>query len=116
MLLPGNRVEDAKGVDLSGGPADAVVGKLETNGFLELELGRHRTVVDAQVAKLYDQRPFGPIDWTPGCALLQHSSRSVTLPVGVRGAKKQPSVSLQPSIVVTSRTVFIQPQGDQPLG
>ena len=26
-----NRVEDAKGVDLSGGPVDAVVGKLEMN-------------------------------------------------------------------------------------
>ena len=36
IIPPRNRVEDAKGVDLSGGPADAVVGKLEMNGFLEL--------------------------------------------------------------------------------
>ena len=35
-LLPENRVEYAKGVDLSGSPADAVVGKLEADGFLEM--------------------------------------------------------------------------------
>ena len=31
-----NRVEDAKGVDLSGGVADAVVRKLEADRFLEM--------------------------------------------------------------------------------
>ena len=36
IIPPRNRVEDAKGVDLSGGPSDAVVGKLEMNGLLEL--------------------------------------------------------------------------------
>ena len=36
IIPPRNRVEDAKVVDLSGSPADAVVGKLEMNGFLEL--------------------------------------------------------------------------------
>ena len=43
IILPGDRVEDAKGVDLSGSPADTVVGKLEMDGFLELglELGCH---------------------------------------------------------------------------
>ena len=35
-MLPGDRVEDTKGVDLSGGVADAVVRKLEADGFLEL--------------------------------------------------------------------------------
>ena len=35
IITRGNRIEDAKGVDLSGGPADAVVGKLEMN-----EIGR----------------------------------------------------------------------------
>ncbi len=39
IIPPGNRVEDAEGVDLSGGVADAVVRKLEMNGFLEL--GHH---------------------------------------------------------------------------
>ena len=33
-MLPGDRVEDAKGIDLSGGVADAVVRKLEADGFL----------------------------------------------------------------------------------
>ena len=31
-----NRVEDTKGVDLGGGVADAVVRKLEADGFLEM--------------------------------------------------------------------------------
>ena len=35
-VLLENRVENAKGGDLSGGPADAVVGKLEADGFLHL--------------------------------------------------------------------------------
>ena len=35
-VLLGNRVENTKGVDLSGRPAYAVVRKLEANGFLEL--------------------------------------------------------------------------------
>ena len=35
-VLLENRVENAKGVDLGGGPADAVVGKLEADGFLEM--------------------------------------------------------------------------------
>ena len=35
-ILTGNRVEDAKAVDLSGGPANAFVRKLEADGFLEL--------------------------------------------------------------------------------
>jgi len=35
-VLFGNGIENAKGVDLSGGPADAVVGKFEANGFLEV--------------------------------------------------------------------------------
>ena len=35
-LLLENRVENAKGVDLSSGPADAVVGKLKADGFLEM--------------------------------------------------------------------------------
>ena len=39
IIPPGHRVEDAEGVDLSSGVADAVVGKLEANGFLEL--GHH---------------------------------------------------------------------------
>ena len=35
IILPGDRVEYAKGVDLSGSPADTVVGKLEMDRFLE---------------------------------------------------------------------------------
>ena len=35
-VLLENRVENTKGVDLSGRPAYAVVRKLEVNGFLEL--------------------------------------------------------------------------------
>ena len=35
-LLLENRVENAKGVDLSGGPADAVVGKLKADGLPEM--------------------------------------------------------------------------------
>ena len=35
-VLLENRVEDTKGVDLSGRPAYAVVRKLEVNGFQEL--------------------------------------------------------------------------------
>ena len=35
-VLLGDRVENAKGVDLGSGPAYAVVRKLKANGFLEL--------------------------------------------------------------------------------
>ena len=35
-VLLENRVKNAKGGDLSGGPADAVVGKFEADGFLHL--------------------------------------------------------------------------------
>ena len=35
-MLPGDRVENTKRVDLSSGVADAVVRKLEADGFLEL--------------------------------------------------------------------------------
>ena len=78
-ILPGDRVEDAKGVDLSGGVADAVVGKLEADGFLELELGRHRIVVDAQVAKLCDQRRSDPVDIRPRAAPPSRTAHSSTL-------------------------------------
>ena len=35
IILPRDRVEYAKGIDLSGRPADTVVGKLEMDRFLE---------------------------------------------------------------------------------
>ena len=78
-ILFEDRVEDAKGVDLSGGPPDAVVGKLEANGFLELGLGRHRIVVDVQVAKLYGRRRFNPADIRPRAAPLSRAAHSSAL-------------------------------------
>jgi hypothetical protein len=80
IVLPGNRVEDAERINLSGGPADAVVGKLEANGFpLELEL-RHEVVV--QVASNKQQATSKTLSTTSLAFFagfgLWTSSRSVT--------------------------------------